>query len=151
MLLNTIRLLDSYKIVFDSIPDWYKTQEMPERVVSEDPSLILLLFRFDKYVTQRMYDEAVDDSLAALKLIPDWSVTNKMIKKLYTALYSDESILYFNEDSADVTFCCDEMGILSVNLNNINLDNKFDEDDPDTIILIRLLAFHIKFQKHKTF
>ena len=23
--------------VFDSIPDWYKTQEMYDRVVSEDP------------------------------------------------------------------------------------------------------------------
>ena len=41
------------------------------------------------------------------------------------------------------------MGILSVNLNNINLDNNFDEDDPDTIILIRLLAWHIKFEKRR--
>ena len=33
------------------------------------------------------------------------------------------------------------MGILSVNLNNINLDDtNYEEDDPDTIILIRLLA-----------
>ena len=38
------------------------------------------------------------------------------------------------------------MGILSVNLN-INLDNNFDEDDPDTIILTRLLAWHSKFKK----
>ena len=30
------------------------------------------------------------------------------------------------------------MSILSVNLNNINVDNNFDEDDPDTIIPIRL-------------
>ena len=29
-----------------------------------------------------------------------------------------------------------------------NLDNNFDEDDPDTIIL-RLLAWHIKFEKCK--
>ena len=42
------------------------------------------------------------------------------------------------------------MGILNVDLNNINLDIKFDEDDPDTIILIRLLAWHIKFEKRKT-
>ena len=28
-----------------------------------------------------MCDEAVGDSLAALKLIPDWPVTSKMIKK----------------------------------------------------------------------
>ena len=41
--------------VFDSIPDWYKTQEMCERVVSED---------------QKIWDKAVDDSLAVLKLIP---------------------------------------------------------------------------------
>ena len=29
------------------------------------------------------------------------------------------------------------MGNLRVNLNNINLDNKFDEDDPDTTIPIK--------------
>ena len=28
-----------------------------------------------------MCDEAIDNSLAALKLIPDWFVTSKMIKK----------------------------------------------------------------------
>ena len=31
-------------------------------------------------ITQRMCDEAADDSLAALKLIPDWFVTSKTIK-----------------------------------------------------------------------
>ena len=41
------------------------------------------------------------------------------------------------------------MGLLSVNLNNIILDNIFDEDDPDTIILIRLLAWQSKFKKRK--
>ena len=40
------------------------------------------------------------------------------------------------------------MGILNKDLYNINLDNNFDEDDPDTI-LIRLLGWHIKFEKHK--
>ena len=43
------------------------------------------------------------------------------------------------------------MGILNIDLNNITLDNNFDEDDPDTIILIRLLAWHIKFEKCKAF
>ena len=32
------------------------------------------------------------------------------------------------------------MGILDINLNNINFENNFDEDDPDTIVLIRLLT-----------
>ena len=72
-----------------------------------------------------------------------------MIKEPFTSLYIDKNILYFNEDSRNVVFSCNEMGILSVNLNNINLDNTFDEDDPDTIILIRFLAWHIKFEKRK--
>ena len=123
--------------VYDSIPVWYKTQEMCDRVVSEDPFLIV--YCPDKYMTQTMCDEAIDDSLAALKLIPGWVVTSKIIKKLYTALYADENILYFDEDSYNV-FSCNEMGILNIDLNNINLDNNSDEDDPDTIIPIRLLT-----------
>ena len=43
-----------------------------------------------------------------------------------------------------------DVGILSVNLNNINLDNtNYEEDDPDTIVFGRILASHIEFQKHK--
>ena len=41
-----------------------------------------------------------------------------------------------------------EMGILSVNLTNINLDNNFDED-PDTIISASQFTWHIKFEKYK--
>ena len=41
------------------------------------------------------------------------------------------------------------MGILNIDLNNINLDNNFDEDDPDTVIHVTLLALRIKFQKRK--
>ena len=37
----------------------------------------------------------------------------------------------------------------NVDLNNINLDNNFDEDNPDTIILIRHLAWHNKYAKRK--
>ena len=72
-----------------------------------------------------------------------------MIKKLYAALYADENILYFKKNSENVVFSCNEMGILNMDLNNINIDNNFDEDDPDAIILIRLLAWHIKFEKCK--
>ena len=109
------------------------------RVVSEDPFLIV--YCPDKFKTQRICRESVDDSLAALKLIPDWLVASKMIKKLFTALYADENILCFNEDSENIVFSCNEIGILNVDLNIINLENNFDEDDPKTIIiLIRLLA-----------
>ena len=72
-----------------------------------------------------------------------------MVKKLFTALYADENILYFNEHSGNVVLNCNEIGILNTDLNNSNHDNYFYEDDPDTIVLIRLLAWHIKFEKHK--
>ena len=91
-----------------------------------------------------MCDEAADDSPTALKLIPDWFVTSKIIENLYTVLYADENKLFFNEDSDNGI----GMGILNIGLNNINLENNFGEDDPDTIIIV-LLAWHIKFEKRK--
>ena len=42
---------------------------MCDRVVYENPFLIV--YFPDKYTTQKMCDEAVDDCLAALKLFPD--------------------------------------------------------------------------------
>ena len=100
----------------------------------------------DKDITQIMCDEGVDDSLATSKFTPDWFVTSKMIKKLYNAFDANENILYFNEDSANVTFCYEEMGILNINLHHSNLYNNFDKDYRDTIILDRLLTWHIKFK-----
>ena len=42
------------------------------------------------------------------------------------------------------------MGILSTGLNNINLDDvNDDDDDPKTIIHVRLLAWLSKFEKKK--
>ena len=85
-----------------------------------------------------MCDEAVNDCLAALKLVCDWFVTSKMIKKLFTALYADENMLCFSEGSGDAIFNCNGMVILNIDLNN-NRDNNFNEDDPDAVILIKLL------------
>ena len=77
-----------------------------------------------------------------MKLILNWFVTGKMIKEPFTALYADESILYFNENSGNTVFSCNEMSILNIDLNNIYLDNTFDEDDLDTVVLIRLLLVY---------
>ena len=70
-----------------------------------------------------MCNKVVDDCLVALKFVPDWVVTDKMIKKLFTALYTNENILYFNEDSGNITFICNGIGILNIDLNNINLED----------------------------
>ena len=134
--------------VFDSIPDWYKPQDMCERVAPEDPFLIV--YCPYKYKTQRICDEAVDDCLAAVKFIPDWFVTSRIIKNLFTALYTDDNIHYFNEDSGNAVFSCNGMGILNIYFKNINLDDiNHNQDDPKTIIHIRLLDCHIKFEKRK--
>ena len=104
----------------------------------------------DKYTTQKMCDEAADDFLPTLNFVPNYFVTSKLIKKLFPASYVDVNILYFDEDFGNVVFNCNEIGILKIDLNCINLDdNNFDEDDPDTIILIKLVTWHIKFEKLK--
>ena len=43
------------------------------------------------------------------------------------------------------------MGSFNIDLNNINHDKNFDEDDSDTVILIRILTWHVKFTKCKAF
>ena len=99
-----------------------------------------------------MCTKAVDDFLSALKFVPNWFFTNKVIKKLLTALYADDNIVFFDKYFGNATFCCNHLGTLSENRNNINLgDSNHDEDDPETIIHIRLLAWHIEFEKSKTF
>ena len=77
-------------MVFDSIPDQYKTQETCDIFVSS--YLFLMVHCPDKLKTQRMYNKAVNDSLAALKIIHDWFVTSKMLKK---TVYCFLCILWF--------------------------------------------------------
>ena len=87
-----------------------------------------------------MCDKGVDDFLAALKFVSSWFVTSKMIKILFTALCADKNILYFNEESSNLVFICNGLGILNIdfNSNNIILYNvNYNKDDPDTIILIK--------------
>ena len=56
--------------VFDFIPDQYKTEEIYNLAVSLYPSFIV--YCPCNYIIQEMCDEALDNSVAALKLIPDW-------------------------------------------------------------------------------
>ena len=69
---------------------------------------------------------------------------------LFIALYGDENILYFNEGFGNVVFNCNGMSILNIDLNNINLDNNFDEDDPHILFLsdFWLRILNLKNTKH---
>ena len=56
-------------------------------------------------------------------------------------MYSPVVIYFFNENSGNVIFSSDEIGILIVDLNNINFDDyNFDEDDRETTTGDRLMA-----------
>ena len=98
-----------------------------------------------------MCDKAVDNFLLALQFVANRFVISKMIKKLHNALFADDDIFFFDEDSGNVTIFSDEMGIRSVNNNNIDFDNvNFDEDNPETITHARLMALRnrrIAFKK----
>ena len=119
---------------FLNITDRYETQKMFDRIISDDHFSIRYVP--DQHNTQQMCDKAVDDCLAPLKFVPDWFITSKMVKILFTALYADENILYFSEYSGNVVFICNEMGILNIDLNNINLDDtNYEEDDPILLFL----------------
>ena len=123
--------------VFDSIPNRYKTHEMCNSIISEDPFSVR--FVPDQYNTQQMCDKTADDCPAALKFVPNWFITSKMIKKLFTDLCTDGNILYFNEDSGNIKFSYNEIGIVTIDLHNINLDDtNYEEDDPDTVTIIRI-------------
>ena len=63
-----------------------------------------------------MCDEDVDDCLVALKVVTDWFVTSKAIKKLFTPLYVIDNILYFDTNSGNATFCCNEMHCMKNNI-----------------------------------
>ena len=64
----------------------------------------------------------------------------KWLKSLII-LYSAVVIHFFNENSGNVIFSSDEIGILIVDLNNINFDDyNFDEDDRETTTGDRLMA-----------
>ena len=71
-----------------------------------------------------------------------------MIKKVFTALSANDNILYFNENSDNAVFSCNRMGILNIDLDNINLDDtNYEEYDLEIIIHIRRLAWYIKALK----
>ena len=112
----------------------------------------MLMYCLDRRKTREMCDEAVDDCLEALKF-SDWFVTSKVLEKFYDALLANDDILFFSEDFSKVTCFTNEVGILGVDLDNINLDNNnnFDEDNPETIIHVRLLAWRNIFEKCKSF
>ena len=126
--------------VFDSAPDQFKTKTMRDKIISDDP--FKLKYGHDRYQTQQICDEAVDDFLAALKFVHDWLLQIKWLKGFLLLYVKMKIYSILMRNPGDDVFFCNKMGILSIDLNNINLDDtNYDEGDPETIIHVRLLAW----------
>ena len=64
-----------------------------------------------------------------------------MLENLDNVLFSNDEIDLDDIDSDIVTFFSDGMGLVTIDLNNISLDDcNFDEDDSETIIQIKRMA-----------
>ena len=83
-------------------PDRYKTQEMCDSFISGGSFTIRYVP--DQYNTQQLCVEAVDDCLAALKCVPNWFATSKMLENLYNALYVNDNLLFYNDNFNRVKF-----------------------------------------------
>ena len=144
------KTFDTCYFVFGSVLDRYKSQEIRDKVVHNDPFIIK--YSLHRYKTQEMCDKAVDHFLSAVKFVPDFFVKSKLIRNLNNALWADDDILAIYKYSSNVTLSSDEMGILNVDINNINIDDfKFDEDDTETIIHVRLMAWRNRLKQRKAF
>ena len=87
-----------------------------------------------------MFDKAVDACLWTLEFVPDLFVTNKMLEKLCNVALSNYDIKLDDIDPDTAAFFSNGMGIVTIDLNNIDFDNdNFDEDHPINIILLDLL------------
>ena len=121
---------------------------MCDKVISEKP--FVLKHCHDKYKTQKKCDKAVDSYLLALKFVPGWFATSKVIKKLNSAAFSNDDKVSADLDSNFFTFFSNDVGLNSITLDNFNLDdNNFDGCDPKTISHIGLIACHNRFKQAK--
>ena len=72
-----------------------------------------------------------------------------MLEKLDVVLSNDDIDLH-DIDFDHVKFVSDGMGLVSIDINYINLDDdNFDKDDHKTVIHFRLILSRSRFKQHK--
>ena len=94
-------------------------QEIWDKVVFKDPFSTKLFPRkiwLKKCVIKLLMLFYLHENLSRIDLL------QKVIKKLKDDIFSNDNIIFVNEDSNHVTFFGGEMSILSVDLDKINLD-----------------------------
>ena len=96
-----------------------KLRKICDIVVSLYPFLIV--HYPDKYKTQKMCDEAVDDYLAALKSISDWFFTKKILEKFDNNFHANDDTLFHSEDFDKVTHIANQKHIIVTDLEKLIL------------------------------
>ena len=111
----------------------------------------MLKYCQDRYKTHKMCEEAVDACLPALKFVVNWFVTPKMLEDLGSTVFFNGDIDLGNVDLGILTLLNDGMDFVNVNLNNVCLDDDFNDDDLDTICLVKLFACCDRYKKCKAY
>ena len=76
--------------------------------------------------------------------------TIKMLKKLDNIVFSTDDKDLDDIDSDILTFLSDGTDLVTIDLKNINLDDvNFDEDDHETIVYVRLMAWRDRYKQNK--
>ena len=73
------KAVDDYSVALEFVPDWYKSKEICDKFISENP--FMLKYCPDKYITLKMCNTD-DDFLPTLNFVLVWFVTSKMIKSV---------------------------------------------------------------------
>ena len=94
-----------------------------------------------------MCEEAVDACLPAMKFVVNWFVTPKMLEDLGSTVFFNSDIDRGNVDLGILTLLNDGMDFVNVNLNNVCLDDDFNDDDLDTICLVKLFTCCNRYKK----
>ena len=82
------------------------------------------------------------------QFVPDWLFTNKILEN--DVAFSNDDIDLRDIDSGIVTFLSVEIGVITTDFNNINLDDdNFNEDDLETIIHVRLMAWSNRYNQER--
>ena len=125
------------------------TQKMCEKSVCQ--RTYMLKYCQDRYKTHKMCEKAVDACLPALKFVVDWLVTPKMLGDLGNTVFFNGDIDLGNVDLGILKLFNDGMDIVNVNLDNVCLDDDFEDDNLNTVYLVKLLACcnRHKNAKHK--
>ena len=75
----------------------------------------MLKYYSDKYEIKKMCDRAVDSCLLILKFVPDWFLTNKLIKNHDIAVFFDDYIVFGVLGSDSATYFSEDIVPSSIN------------------------------------